>query len=81
MDDVVRHYVEECDLMQGFHASFDNDSFGGFANTLLESMKDEYPKTALLSVPFMNTKSAPSTVTLNVGIPDWEEGLALNIHL
>ncbi|KAL9031268.1 MAG: hypothetical protein Q9196_000706 [Gyalolechia fulgens] len=48
LDQDVRPWAEECDQMQGIQifASAD-DAWGGFASTYIQSLRDEYGKTAL----------------------------------
>ena len=53
-DDVLRRFAEECDGLQGFQLSFDNDSFGGFTAAFLESIRDEYPKAPALAFPILS---------------------------
>jgi len=50
LDNHVRPFIEECDLMQGFQmfASID-DGWGGFGNSFLERVKDEYAKSCVWS--------------------------------
>lgn len=48
IDNHLRPFVEECDLMQGMQmiASMD-DGWGGFASEYMEILRDEYPKTSV----------------------------------
>ena len=48
--DACRHFLEECDLLQGFHILADTDTaWGGVAVELLEYMRDDYPRTPILT--------------------------------
>ncbi|KND92636.1 Protein DML1 [Tolypocladium ophioglossoides CBS 100239] len=43
-----RPFVEECDLMQGIQVFTTlDDSWGGFASSYLEALRDEYPKSCI----------------------------------
>ncbi|KAG8905754.1 mtDNA inheritance, partitioning of the mitochondrial organelle [Tulasnella sp. 403] len=55
IEDSLRHFVEECDLLQGFQATFDNTSFGAFTMGLLEHIKDEYSKSPILTFPLLSS--------------------------
>ncbi|CAG8497509.1 511_t:CDS:10 [Paraglomus occultum] len=48
-DQNFRFFAEECDSIQGFHVMTDIiDGFGGFASGFIETLRDEYPKKAIL---------------------------------
>jgi hypothetical protein len=48
--DRVRYMVEECDHVQGFHVLADMDSgWGGFAEKLLNDIRDDIGRTAIVS--------------------------------
>ncbi|KAG9293707.1 hypothetical protein G9A89_019044 [Geosiphon pyriformis] len=45
-----RSFAEECDGIQGFHILTDIlGGFGGFASSFLEQLRDEYPKSAIMT--------------------------------
>ncbi|KZS89310.1 tubulin nucleotide-binding domain-like protein [Sistotremastrum niveocremeum HHB9708] len=65
MDDSVRHFTEECDLLQGLNVTLDLAPFGGFTTSLLAAYKDEYPKHPILCasiLPEYLTSSSLSNV-------------------
>ena len=48
--DDCRHFLEECDLLQGFHVLADVDTaWGGVATQLLEYIRDDYPSTPIVT--------------------------------
>jgi len=52
MEDRVRWYAEECDVLGGFQVISDyHDGFGGLSSSLMEMLGDEYSHKALLSFP------------------------------
>ncbi|KAG2174970.1 hypothetical protein INT43_006032 [Umbelopsis isabellina] len=55
-DENFRFFVEECDQLQGFQimTSID-DGFGGFTRGFLENVRDEYPKTSILTYGISNS--------------------------
>ncbi|KAI8374683.1 tubulin domain-containing protein [Radiomyces spectabilis] len=49
-DDNFRFFAEECDQLQGFQLLTGiDDAFGGFAEGLLQDIRDEFPKLAILT--------------------------------
>ncbi|CAM0140076.1 mtDNA inheritance, partitioning of the mitochondrial organelle [Umbelopsis sp. WA50703] len=60
-DETFRFFVEECDQLQGFQimTSID-DGFGGFTRGFLENVRDEYPKTSILTFGISNSNSPAS---------------------
>ncbi|XP_015603169.1 protein misato [Cephus cinctus] len=63
--DKIRSYVEECDMMQGFHVILDStDGFAGFGAACIQYLRDEYGKS-ILSFPAIDGKSSePSAANL-----------------
>ncbi|KAK7496885.1 hypothetical protein BaRGS_00011865 [Batillaria attramentaria] len=52
LEDRLRFFTEECDLLQGFHILFDaHNSFGGATARVLHYLKDEFPGKAVLALP------------------------------
>ncbi|CAG8594649.1 7994_t:CDS:10, partial [Paraglomus brasilianum] len=48
-DQNFRFFAEECDGIQGFHVMTDIiNGFGGFTSGFIETLRDEYPKKAIL---------------------------------
>eukprot|EP01048_Picozoa_sp_COSAG05_P003859 COSAG05_NODE_189_length_14633_cov_44.869134_2_plen_620_part_00 len=48
--DACRRFLEECDLLQGFHVLTDADTaWGGVSVKLLEYIRDDYPTTPILT--------------------------------
>ncbi|RUS22359.1 hypothetical protein BC937DRAFT_89557 [Endogone sp. FLAS-F59071] len=65
-DENFRFFTEECDAVQGFQLLTTTfDGFGGFARSLIEDIRDEYPKTPIVTFGFSN----PSEVTKNPNLP------------
>ncbi|KAG8927621.1 mtDNA inheritance, partitioning of the mitochondrial organelle [Tulasnella sp. 417] len=62
MEEPFRSFVEECDWLQGFQVSFDTLPFGAFTLSLLENVKDEYPKKSILAIPSLSPATG-KTVT------------------
>ncbi|KAI9338876.1 tubulin domain-containing protein [Pilaira anomala] len=49
-EDNFRFFVEECDNLQGFQIFSDvDDAFGGFTESLLDNIRDEYLKTPIMT--------------------------------
>ncbi|KAG8935881.1 mtDNA inheritance, partitioning of the mitochondrial organelle [Tulasnella sp. 418] len=48
-EDSFRHFAEECDLLQGIISTFDTSTFGPLSLSLLEHIRDDFPKLPLLS--------------------------------
>ncbi|KAF8316330.1 hypothetical protein DL93DRAFT_2154764 [Clavulina sp. PMI_390] len=48
MESDFRHFVEECDNLQGVESSFDCDTFGSFSVAMMDYIRDEMPKQAIL---------------------------------
>ncbi|KAI9261367.1 tubulin domain-containing protein [Helicostylum pulchrum] len=49
-EDNFRFFVEECDNLQGFQIFTDvDDAFGGFTESLLDNIRDEYLKTPIMT--------------------------------
>ncbi|XP_012270031.1 protein misato [Orussus abietinus] len=56
--DRIRAYVEECDLMQGFHVIMDStNGFGGLGTSCIEHLRDEYGKS-ILAFPVIDSRNA-----------------------
>ena len=53
-DECLRRFAEECDNLQGFQMTFDNETFGGFSATFLEDLRDEFPKASVLAFPILS---------------------------
>lgn len=53
-EECLRKFAEECDSLQGFQITFDNDAFGGFSSALLEDLRDDYPKASVLAFPILS---------------------------
>ncbi|KAL5520438.1 hypothetical protein ACEPAG_9662 [Sanghuangporus baumii] len=62
-EDSLRKFTEESNHSQGFQVSFDNNSFGGFTVSLLESIRDGFPKIPILAFPVLSGVD-PSRVDL-----------------
>ncbi|XP_076245344.1 misato mitochondrial distribution and morphology regulator [Calliopsis andreniformis] len=59
----IRSYVEECDLMQGFHVILDSvDGFSGLGAMCVQHLQDEYGKS-ILSFPCMDSKRPESSAS------------------
>ncbi|KAG0021799.1 mtDNA inheritance, partitioning of the mitochondrial organelle [Entomortierella chlamydospora] len=49
-DENLRLFMEECDQLQGFQVLVDVlDGWGGFATSFLERLREDYPKSALIT--------------------------------
>ncbi|XP_014468077.1 PREDICTED: protein misato isoform X2 [Dinoponera quadriceps] len=56
--DRIRSYVEECDLMQGFHVLADStDGFAGLGASCIQHLRDEYGKS-ILTFPCVDFNNA-----------------------
>ncbi|CAG8736057.1 16025_t:CDS:10, partial [Acaulospora morrowiae] len=56
-----RFFAEECDAIQGFQILTDvTNGFGGFACGFLEQLREEYPKSAVLSFGITETQKLAS---------------------
>ena len=53
-DECLRRFAEECDNLQGFQMTFDNETFGGFSAAFLEDLRDEFPKASVLAFPILS---------------------------
>ncbi|RUS28702.1 hypothetical protein BC938DRAFT_481551 [Jimgerdemannia flammicorona] len=54
-DENFRFFAEECDAVQGFQfLTTTFDGFGGFATSFLETIRDDYPKTSIVTFGFSN---------------------------
>ncbi|KAI8071537.1 tubulin domain-containing protein [Gongronella butleri] len=83
-DGLVRHYVEECDQLQGFQLFADIDSaFAGFAEQLLDDIADDFPKTSILTFGMMKAENKRPVSTLNrfFGIPRLTQASSLFVPL
>ncbi|ESO92553.1 hypothetical protein LOTGIDRAFT_120630 [Lottia gigantea] len=50
VEDRIRFFVEDCDLLQGFHCLVDTyDGFGGVASTYLQYLQDEFSSKSKLT--------------------------------
>lgn len=59
MEERVRFYAEECDLLQGFHIICDSDNgFTGLSSSFMPYLQDEFPSKALVSFPVHPAKFA-----------------------
>ncbi|TIC01471.1 fumarate hydratase, partial [Wallemia mellicola] len=48
-DEDLRHFAEECDLLQGFHVNADiSDAWSGFSSAYLEEVRETYAKTPIM---------------------------------
>lgn len=69
-EDRLHYFMEDCDNAQGFHViSNINDGFVGLTSELLATIRDEYPKKALVMlgvIPTMDNVSVASTRTMNL---------------
>ncbi|KAA1470407.1 tubulin nucleotide-binding domain-like protein [Dentipellis sp. KUC8613] len=54
MEEPFRSFVEECDTPQGIQLTVDNDTFGSFADALLSTFRDEYPKLPALTFSILS---------------------------
>ncbi|TIB40851.1 hypothetical protein E3P83_02565 [Wallemia ichthyophaga] len=49
LDEDLRHFAEECDLLQGFHVNADvSDAWSGFSVAYLEDVRETYTKTPIV---------------------------------
>ncbi|TFK50599.1 tubulin nucleotide-binding domain-like protein [Heliocybe sulcata] len=55
MDDTLRHFMEECDALQGIQLINDSSSFGAFVDSMLTLLKDDHPKLTCLTFPFLSS--------------------------
>ncbi|EJD53865.1 hypothetical protein AURDEDRAFT_148678 [Auricularia subglabra TFB-10046 SS5] len=62
LEERVRALAEECDLLQGVQSAFDTPSFGSFGVGMLQGVKDEYFKTAILAIPILSASSYDATL-------------------
>ncbi|CAK5284476.1 unnamed protein product [Mycena citricolor] len=54
MDGAVRLFVEECETIQGMHIMHDTASFGSFVNSLMLSLRDEFTKLPMITLPLLS---------------------------
>ncbi|EPQ55584.1 tubulin nucleotide-binding domain-like protein [Gloeophyllum trabeum ATCC 11539] len=54
IDDSLRHFMEECDALQGIHVMNDTSCFGSFTDSMLTMLKDDHPKLSCIVVPFLS---------------------------
>ncbi|OAD75257.1 hypothetical protein PHYBLDRAFT_143515 [Phycomyces blakesleeanus NRRL 1555(-)] len=60
-EDNFRFFVEECDQLQGFQIFTGvDDAMGGFTEGLLDDIRDEFPKTTVLTYGLSDTTRNPS---------------------
>lgn len=95
MDDSLRHFMEECDALQvctpssvlgtavdlskGIQIMNDTSSFGAFVDSMLTLLRDDNPKLACLTLPFLSpvvAREIPDDVSL-IGS---NESLKLSAH-
>ena len=51
LEDRLHFFVEECDLLQGFHLLSDwTNGFGGLAGCIAQDLRDEYGSKGILTV-------------------------------
>lgn len=57
-DENFRFFVEECDSLQGFQILTDiDDAFGGFTESLINEIRDEFAKTPILTYGLSDSKA------------------------
>jgi len=54
MEESLRSFAEECDLLQGIQLTHDIPTFGGFVDSFLVSFRDEFPKLSILAFPLLS---------------------------
>ncbi|VDC05087.1 unnamed protein product [Peniophora sp. CBMAI 1063] len=54
IEDSFRLFVEECDAFQGISLTADTASFGPFSVAMLDTLRDEYPRTPILGFPILS---------------------------
>ncbi|KAF9352442.1 mtDNA inheritance, partitioning of the mitochondrial organelle [Mortierella sp. AD094] len=61
-DENLRLFMEECDQLQGFQVLVDVlDGWGGFATSFLEKLREDYPKSALITYGLSDNQMGKST--------------------
>ncbi|KIO17680.1 hypothetical protein M407DRAFT_32643 [Tulasnella calospora MUT 4182] len=68
MEEPFRSFVEECDWLQGFQISFDTLPFGAFTLSLLENVKDEYPKKSILTIPSLSPATGNTATNFDLSV-------------
>ncbi|KAF9302026.1 mtDNA inheritance, partitioning of the mitochondrial organelle [Mortierella antarctica] len=61
-DENLRLFTEECDQLQGFQVLADVlDGWGGFATSYLEQLREDYPKTTVVTYGLSDDKMGKNT--------------------
>ncbi|KAF9209883.1 mtDNA inheritance, partitioning of the mitochondrial organelle [Haplosporangium sp. Z 27] len=61
-DENLRLFMEECDQLQGFQVLVDVlDGWGGFATSFLERLREDYPKSALITYGLSDSQMVRNT--------------------
>ncbi|KAF8986179.1 mtDNA inheritance, partitioning of the mitochondrial organelle [Entomortierella lignicola] len=61
-DENLRLFMEECDQLQGFQVLVDVlDGWGGFATSFLEQLREDYPKSALITYGLSDSQMVRNT--------------------
>ncbi|KAF9110727.1 mtDNA inheritance, partitioning of the mitochondrial organelle [Mortierella sp. AM989] len=77
-DENLRLFMEECDQLQGFQVLVDVlDGWGGFATSYLEQLREDYPKSALITYGLSDSQMGKRTTQREIQTSAVNETLSM----